>query len=74
MASPGVGRGPCRRRPCALVEQLDTLKVRRNETSLIAAPLAARLGLERLWSVDDHSADSDDSVDQQAYAAAMTRA
>jgi len=54
---------------------LDKLRTRRNETDLISAPLAARLGLERLWSVDDHSADSDDpSVDQKAYAAAITRA
>ncbi len=45
------------------VAGLDTLKDRRNETSLIAARLAARLGLERLWSVDDHSADTADPVD-----------
>ena len=57
-----------------LVAHLDKLKMRRDETSLIAAPLAARLGLERLWSVDDHSADSDEPADQHAYAAAITRA
>ncbi|MES2035177.1 MAG: DUF5694 domain-containing protein, partial [Pseudomonadota bacterium] len=43
----------------ALVEALDKRLTRRNETYLIAAALAARLGLERLWSVDDHSADSE---------------
>lgn len=60
-----------------LVAALNTLKDRRNETSLVAAVLAARLGLERLWSVDDHSADSPDSSDpaeQQAAADAITRA
>ncbi len=44
-----------------LVAPLEKLRVRRNETNLISAPLAARLGLERLWSVDDHSADTPDS-------------
>lgn len=39
-----------------LVASLERTRVRDDETSLIAAPLAARLGLERLWSVDDHSA------------------
>lgn len=57
-----------------LVDLLDKVKSRRNETNLIAAPLAARLGLERLWSVDDHSADSDDASNQKASAAALTRA
>jgi hypothetical protein len=46
-----------------LVAALDKLKDRRNETSLIAAALAAQLGLERLWSVDDHSADTPDPTD-----------
>jgi len=46
-----------------LVAVLDKVKDRLNETNLIAAPLAARLGLERLWSVDDHSADTADPLD-----------
>jgi hypothetical protein len=46
-----------------LAARLDRIKARRNETDQIAAPLAARLGLERLWSVDDHSADTPDSKD-----------
>jgi hypothetical protein len=46
-----------------LVAALDERKDRRNETYLVAAPLAARLGLERLWSVDDHSADSPEPTD-----------
>ncbi|WP_324749253.1 DUF5694 domain-containing protein [Sphingomonas sp. LY54] len=60
-----------------LVAALDTLKDRRNETGLVAAALAARLGLERLWSVDDHSADSAGSTDpaeQKAHADAIGRA
>lgn len=43
---------------------------RRNETGLVAAALAARLGLDRLWSVDDHSADTPDSPDPAVAAAA----
>ncbi|MEA1674990.1 DUF5694 domain-containing protein [Nitrospirillum sp. BR 11163] len=57
-----------------LVTSLDKLKDRRNETNLIAAPLAAQLGLERVWGVDDHSADQPDPVDRDAYAAAVTKA
>jgi len=43
----------------ALVEALNRRLTRRNETELVAAALAARLGLERLWSVDDQSAASE---------------
>ncbi|TWB59711.1 hypothetical protein FBZ92_107144 [Nitrospirillum viridazoti] len=57
-----------------LVAALDRAKDRRNETNLISAVLAARLGLERLWSVDDHSADFPDPPDANAYAAAITHA
>lgn len=46
-----------------LVAMLAKLETRRNESSLIGAALAARLGLERVWSVDDHSADTPDSTD-----------
>jgi hypothetical protein len=56
---------------------LETFKTRRNETTVIAAVLAARLGLERLWSVDDHSADTPDSsdpVEQKAFEAAIMKA
>ena len=42
----------------ALVEIHDKSLTRRNETNMVAAVLAARLGLERLWAVDDHTADS----------------
>lgn len=57
-----------------LVVHLDRIKDRRNETDQISAPLAARLGLERLWSVDDHSADTPDGADpaeKKAYADAV---
>jgi hypothetical protein len=47
----------------ALVATLEKARTRRNETDLIAAVLAARLGLERLWSVDDHSADTPEPGD-----------
>lgn len=60
-----------------LVALLDRLIVKRNETYLISAVLAARLGLERLWSVDDHSADTPDDPDpsqQKAAAAAIQQA
>jgi hypothetical protein len=50
--------------------KLDKTMTQRNETYLIAATLAARLGLERLWSVDDHSADTPDSPDPAVRKAA----
>lgn len=40
-----------------LVEALNRLQIRKNENNLIAATLAARLGLERVYPVDDHSSD-----------------
>ncbi len=57
-----------------LVASLEDRKERRNETYSIAATLAARLGLERLWSVDDHSADRADPADREAYGAAISEA
>lgn len=56
---------------------LESFKTRRNETTVISAVLAARLGHERLWSVDDHSADTPDSpdpVEQKAFEAAIMKA
>ena len=53
-----------------LVALLTKAAGRRNETDLLAAVLAARLGLERLWSVDDHSADTADDPDPAAAKAA----
>lgn len=40
-----------------LVDQLEAYAARRNESHLIAARLAARLGLERVYPTDDHAAD-----------------
>lgn len=60
-----------------LVAILEKARERPNETNLIAATLAARLGLERLWSVDDHSADTPDSEDpaeRKAAGEAISRA
>lgn len=60
-----------------LIGVLAKAKDRRNETNLVSAVLAARLGLERLWSVDDHSADTPDGADpteRKAAADAIARA
>lgn len=54
----------------ALVEILEKGLVRRNETHLIAAEVAARLGQERLWAVDDHTADSPTPAEDEAAASA----
>jgi Family of unknown function (DUF5694) len=56
----------------ALVESLNTLIDKRNEKSLIAAQLAARLGLERVYPMDDHTADFNVS-DEQGYNDALKR-
>ena len=56
-----------------LVELLDTLKDRRNESYLLAARLAARLGHERLYAMDDHTADSP-ADDDKAWGAALQKA
>jgi hypothetical protein len=40
-----------------LVARLDTLRTRKDESLMIAAALAARLGQERVYAMDDHSAD-----------------
>lgn len=60
-----------------LVTYMTAYKDRRNETAMIGSALAARLGLERLWSVDDHTADTPDPVDPavaKAWEAAITTA
>ena len=59
-----------------LVARLDKLITYRNENFLIASALAARLGLERVYSVDDHSADGTTaSIDKDpGYGAALQRA
>ena len=57
----------------ALVAQLEQQRSRRSETTLIAARLAADLGHERLYAMDDHTADSAID-DEKAYAAAIAKA
>jgi hypothetical protein len=56
----------------ALVARLESLRVQKNENMLIAAPLAAELGLERVHAMDDQSA-SAPVGNREAYAAAITR-
>lgn len=58
----------------SLATALTKRAVRRDEVILIAVPLAVRLGLDRLWSVDDHSADTPDPADGKAYEAAIRAA
>lgn len=58
-----------------LAARLEKLQTRRNETTLIAAPLAARLGLERVVPMDDHSADFPvPAEDEKSYDAAIMAA
>lgn len=57
----------------ALVAALEKLRNGRGEDVLIAAPLAAALGLERVYGMDDHTADAPD-VDPKAYGEAITKA
>ncbi len=54
-----------------LVEILDKLRLKRNEDYLIAAPLAARCGHERVYPMDDHTSDSVDADEKAAGAAIM---
>lgn len=56
-----------------LAAKLDTLRTKPNENFLIAAALAARLGLERVYPTDDHTADTSISNDP-GYAKALQRA
>ncbi|WP_447751834.1 DUF5694 domain-containing protein [Sphingopyxis fribergensis] len=58
-----------------LVAELEKLRTRRNENFLIGAALAARLGLERVYAIDDHSSDGvTASLDKDpGYSAAMQR-
>jgi hypothetical protein len=51
----------------ALVAMLEKLEKRKSEDSLIAAPLAARLGLQRVHSVDNHTGDRIDLPDMKAF-------
>lgn len=56
-----------------LVAALEKLRNGRGEDALIAAPLAAALGLERVYGMDDHTADAPDA-DPKAYGEAIMKA
>lgn len=57
-----------------LAAYLDSRTIRKNETDLIAARVAAKAGLERVWSVDDQSFYAGDMPDEEAYGLAITTA
>ncbi|MEG3092015.1 DUF5694 domain-containing protein [Sphingomonas sp. PB1R3] len=59
--------------PPALVKDLQARLTRKSETELVAAQLAARSGLERVWSVDDQSFVGA-KIDDKAYGEAIARA
>ncbi len=53
-----------------LMEQLEAFAARRNEKHLVGARLAVRLGLERLYPIDDHGSDDvvlDREADLEAF-------
>lgn len=56
-----------------LAARLDTLRNRNDESLLIAAALAARLGQERVFPMDDHTADLA-MMDDDAFGAAVGKA
>jgi hypothetical protein len=57
-----------------LVEQLRKAEAWNGESFRIAARLAARLGLPRVYPVDDHTGDSYDVDDEKAFGDAIGRA
>jgi hypothetical protein len=58
----------------ALVQELNGLITKKNEDYLITAPLAARLGLPRVYSMDDHTGDNVDYGDEAGYGKAIQAA
>lgn len=58
----------------ALVAMLEKSAVRNNEGSLIASRLAARLGLQRVHAIDDHTGDNVDVSDAAAFGKAIQQA
>ena len=57
-----------------LAAELDRLMRSKNESALIAAPVAAKVGLERVWSVDHQAVYLGPLDDRTAYADALTDA
>jgi hypothetical protein len=58
----------------ALVQALRKRESSRNENVQVAARLAARLGLQRVYPVDDHTGDSFDIDDEAAFGTAVQQA
>ena len=58
----------------SLVAQLNKQATRNNESYQIAACLAARLGLQRVFSIDDHTGDNIAVADETAYGKAIQEA
>lgn len=56
-----------------LAERLRKLETRRDESYLIGAQLAAKLGHERVYAMDDHTADTV-TADEKAYGEAVMKA
>lgn len=50
-----------------LVKLLNELSDKRDESYLVAAPVAARLGLPRVVAMDDHTGDNVDAPDEKTY-------
>jgi len=58
----------------ALLAQIENSATRRSENYLLGARLAARLGLQRVYAVDDHTGDSIAIDDEAAYGKAIQAA
>lgn len=58
----------------ALAKELERSLTRNDETIQVAARLAARLGLQRVYPVDDHTGDNVDVADGAAYGKAIQQA
>lgn len=58
----------------ALVAMLNQIATRNNENYQVAARLAARLGLQRVHAVDNHTGDNMDVADVQAFGKAIEQA
>lgn len=58
----------------ALVQKFDKIAMTNDENYLIAAPLAARLGLQRVHQVDNHTGDNLDIADTKALMTPLSAA
>lgn len=58
----------------ALAQRFERIAGNRNENYLIAARLAVRLGLQRVYAVDNHSGDNIDFPDRKAFVAELEAA